>query len=199
LTDAQRKKLHVAGQGDIKRALDRYSAVHRRDAKANDAEHMILRLNQEEAELARDLDSGIFGRGSLFSKVMATTITEGQARTAHERHRKEQWAGYRASVVDVAASLAPALGLADEQRQKLESLLLEEIPAPRELGESNRPHIMYHFFRLPETKVRPIFDDAQWRLLREVRRSWETRPSFWSKAGVEGVAGPAKADHTHIR
>jgi hypothetical protein len=195
LTDAQKKRLFVAGQGDIKRALDRMQAVEGRPDAASDLARALLRLNNE-ANLAGDLESDIFGRGSLLTKVMTTTLTDEQRRAAYERRRKEQRARYRATVADVAASLAPALGLTDERRQKLESLLLQEIRAPRELGESNRAYIMYHFLGLPEAKIRSILDDTQWRRLAGVRRYWESRPSGWSKAGVEGVDEPAKSAHT---
>jgi hypothetical protein len=114
---------------------------------------------------------------------MAATVTREQRLSALRHRRKDDLARYHLAVADAAGRLTPALGLSDEQARQLKKLLMEEIDPPLESGESDHAYIMFQFAQLPEARVKPIFTDAQWQLLRKVRSSWETRERFLSKGG----------------
>ncbi len=87
LTDAQKRKLRLAGRGDSKRFLDRIQAFRPKIEQSHAADdddlgHQgicgIVRAFDEDAfRPARRL--GLFEEGSLFSKVLNTSLTEGQA------------------------------------------------------------------------------------------------------------------------
>jgi hypothetical protein len=186
LADAQKTKLMLAGRGDIKRACDRGEAIQARLLRAVDDRDEIIRCELETADFENFLQGGVFGRESLFAKTMATTITQEQRENAIDRRkqdelrrREDELAGYRMAVRDAVARLTPALGLSDEQVVKLKKLLSEEIDPPVHSGESDHAYIMYHFAKLPEAKVRPIFNNVQWRLLTTMRPSWDERE--WSR------------------
>ncbi len=62
--------------------------------------------------------------------------------------------------------LARSLGLTDDQRRRFETLLLEETRPPKEFGVADYQIVMYQAAKIPEAKLKPIFDDLQWRTLR---------------------------------
>jgi hypothetical protein len=196
LTDAQKTKLVMAGRGDIKRVLDRFEALQKRFNLADDAAK-IDECQREAEDLEAGLRPGVFDRESLFAKTMATTITREQRARASERRakasekrskalvqrRQDELDRYRADVADAAATLAVALGLSEEKKRDLRKLLGEEINPPLQIGESDRAYIMFQFSQLPETKVKPIFNDAQWQLLCKIRSGWATRDAFLRRGG----------------
>ena len=69
--------------------------------------------------------------------------------------------------VDLAMELLNnSVGFTDEQRQRLVKLLAEETRPPRRLGQNDYYAVLYLLASLPEAKVKPIFDDVQYRSLR---------------------------------
>jgi hypothetical protein len=183
LTEAQKTKLILAGRGDIKRVLDRRLAIDARIRSARDDSAEMVNCEREAMDLQGDLERGIFRRESLFAKTMATTVTAKQRADARKHETERHLAGYRMAVADAALRLTPALGLSDEQARHLKKLLTEEIDPPQESGESDHAYIMFHFAQLPDAKVKPIFNDSQWRLLSEFRRSWASREWFAKRTG----------------
>ncbi len=63
--------------------------------------------------------------------------------------------------------LARSLGLTDDQRRRFETLLLEETRPPEQFGVDDYQVVMSQAARIPEARIRPIFDDLQWRILRK--------------------------------
>lgn len=177
LTDAQKTKLLMGGKGDIKRVCDRFEALERRTARNAEDDARIGELQRDIAEFVRDMQRGVFDSDSLFAKTMATTISREQRAQSHTRRREQDLARYRADIADAANTLAVALGFSDNQKRDLENLLTNEIDPPLEIGDSERVYIMCRFSQVPEAKVKPICNSAQWRLLSEIRASWATRDS----------------------
>ena len=73
---------------------------------------------------------------------------------------------YRARVDLAMELLNNSVGFTDEQRQRLVKLLAEETQPPRRLGQNDYYAVLYLMASLPEAKVKPIFDDVQYRSLR---------------------------------
>jgi len=184
LTEQQKTKLILAGRGDIKRVLDRRQAIQERLERASaDDPATAVKYAREIEDFQENLQRGIFGDESLFAKTMATTITREQRNKAVDRRRENRLAGYRLAVADAAVRLTPALGLSDEQARKLKKLLTDEINPPLQSGETDHAYIMFHFAHLPEAKVKPIFNDTQWKLLCKLRTDWESRDWFRKRGG----------------
>src|SRR5262249_17392957 len=58
-----------------------------------------------------------------------------------------------------------ALGLSDFQQERLVELLSTETPPPARYGQADFWFLMYQMTRLPDTKLKEILDEPQWRLL----------------------------------
>jgi hypothetical protein len=61
--------------------------------------------------------------------------------------------------------LENSLPLRDEQRQKLIALALEQTKPPKQFGQTDRYVVMCNLSRLPETTLRPLFDETEWKTL----------------------------------
>jgi hypothetical protein len=101
LTDAQKRKLRLAGRGDIKRFLDRIEALRpnlQRSRAVHDDDLRDLELcgnaSFVEAEALRPPRRfGLFEHGSLFSKTLKTSLTEDQAGAFEASTLRRQEAG----------------------------------------------------------------------------------------------------------
>jgi hypothetical protein len=80
LTAAQREKLTLAGQGDIKRAIDRLDDARKRVQFPSEDDAGIMRNDiRQQAELVRKLvDSETFGEKSLLAKTRRKMLTAEQ-------------------------------------------------------------------------------------------------------------------------
>jgi hypothetical protein len=59
------------------------------------------------------------------------------------------------------------VGFTDDQRRQLVKLLHEETRPPRRLGEQDYYVVLYQLSRIPESKIKPVFEDFQWRTLKQ--------------------------------
>ena len=77
------------------------------------------------------------------------------------RHR------FRVMVTNSLLSIEQTVPLKHAQHMALKTLLLENIQPPQAFGQYDHHVVLYHLSRLPEEKIRPLFDDDQWRLLQD--------------------------------
>jgi hypothetical protein len=175
LADRQAKKLQAAGHGDIKRFFDgvadarqRIRTIEDRRALAQEVARLTSSLAEEKAALQEVA-------GPIFTKAVARTLTDDQ-RAALEQDARDRLAfRHRADVRWTAVILARSLGLVDDRRRRLESLLIELTRPPNKFGIMDYMIVMYQTSRIPEDKIRPIFDDVQWRVMTQefaAARGW---------------------------
>jgi hypothetical protein len=165
LTEAQKRKLHAAGQGDLKRFLDRVSEA-RRGLRANDDPRaLILEIRKSAQSFTEDRTSLLAAKGPIFTRAFAHTLTDDQ-RAAFEKDGRDRRAfRHRADVRWTAVLLARSLGLLDDQRRRLEAVLLKGTRPPLKFDTLDYTLVMYQASRIPEDEIRPIFDDLQWRVM----------------------------------
>jgi hypothetical protein len=73
---------------------------------------------------------------------------------------------YPISVAAAVGSLQKNLGLDERQRAKLVDLLVRETRPPRSFGDaSDIAVLLFQASRIPTEKIKPIFDEAQWRTM----------------------------------
>jgi hypothetical protein len=86
LTDSQKRKLDLAGRGDIHRLLERIEETRAKFERNRDDQVKALALYEEVRPLRLLLDAGPFDGGSLFARILKTTLTPEQA-AEYERRR----------------------------------------------------------------------------------------------------------------
>jgi hypothetical protein len=166
ISRAQRETLELAGKGDIKRHFDRIEE-HQNIINRPLEQAEYIKVVQELQVLNRAQSAELFGGESIFAKALRTTLTEDQA--AHYRivQLEKDQGRYQTRVEQYVVGLDNALGLTADQRRRLLHLLLQETHPPRAFGPYDLVFIQYQMSRLPEASLKPIFDDAQWRSLRQ--------------------------------
>ncbi len=164
LTKEQRNKLAVAGRVDITRTFTRLDELKKQYSVAlKDArkQRQVLEEIVPFRKVMAEMDC--FGEGSLFSKILKSNLSPQQVASQDKAAKDARMAQHRATVAWVVRSVDTWLLLKPEQHQKLEDLLLAETRPPRKWGEYDYYGLMCQAARLSEKKLKPIFNDDQWR------------------------------------
>jgi hypothetical protein len=165
LSETQKEKLELAGRGDIKRFFDRVDEKRRKFVNVRHDQNQFQEIIQEIQPLQQSVQGEPFGDGSLFGKTLKKTLSGDQAaRYAKAAADKRQFR-YRAKVALAVAMLDNAVGFTAEQRRRFMAVLLEETKPPKIYSQYDYQVVMVQAARLPEEKLKPIFDDAQWQVL----------------------------------
>lgn len=85
LTPEQKQKLALAGEGDIRRLFERLDEAREEFDKVAQDQEKVVALLRKGSDLRDALQSGPFGEGSLFVKLLKRVLTA------------DQWAAYEAA------------------------------------------------------------------------------------------------------
>jgi hypothetical protein len=195
LTDLQREKLNLAGQGDIQRFSSRVDEV-KAQCKAGPIRAGEWRQVYAQTQpLRQELLRGLFGKESLFRKTLATTLRPGQLAVCEQADRERRSFRYRARVELVVAQLDAVLGLRDEQRRALVQLVVDKTRPPRAFGQSDRFLVLAQMSRLPDESIRSLLEPQQWRELQKQLESAKRTVRVLKRNGVifEDDPEPTKA------
>ena len=193
LTEAQKKKLQLAGRGDIKRFYDRVEEVRKKFLLVRKDQQKFQEIWQDIQPLQMTLNSGLFDDQSFFHKTLRRTLNAEQAEHYELAEHQRRTFRYRAKVELVVATLENGLPLRDEQRRKLIQLILDETKPPRKFGQYDYYMVMLQVSKLPENKLKPLFDNAQWKVLnQQFNQVKGLGEEFFKQNG--GLATDAEAD-----
>ena len=123
LTDDQKRKLDVAGHGDLKHTFARFDELKAKFAAVSDDPVEHQKFVDEIAKFrgtSTTLDC--FGEGSLFSKILAKTLTPQQIAMRRKALIEASNAQHLSTIRWAVGSLDIWLKLGDAQHQKLEHL-----------------------------------------------------------------------------
>ncbi|CAN5248995.1 hypothetical protein BH10PLA2_BH10PLA2_35420 [soil metagenome] len=170
LTEAQKKKLQLAGRGDIKHFFDRYEHV-KRNFKPIDQNHpefqeVWQKLWQEISPLQQSMLNGLFEDESLFAKSVSNTLTPAQRNgyeTLAEERRQFNW---KITISQAIEMLDRSMRMTKAQRKHLSELLAKETrPSKKLLTAYEQYYLFWQLEKLPPTKFRPLFDETQLKVL----------------------------------
>jgi hypothetical protein len=164
LSQDQRSALELAGRGDIKHRFDRIE--DRRDVinrRLTQEEYLKLRQDLQAMQNAHGDD--LFGEGSLYAKALKAMLSDVMAARYRKVEREKRQILYRARVEQYVAGIDNGIGLTADQRRRFVAVLLEETQPPKIFSNYDLLLVQYQAARLPEARLRPIFDELQWRVL----------------------------------
>ena len=163
ISELQKKKLLLAGRGDIKRFFDKIEEVKRKfQSGQNDPNANIW---QDIQPLQVELNTGLFGDDSIYKKTISRTLGGDQLYRYESLLRERKLVRYKATLEWFVVHLDKGLGFSDDQRQRFVELLFSESRPPKKFGQGDYWYLMLQTARLPESRLKPIFDVPQWRLL----------------------------------
>ncbi len=163
VSESQKQKLRLAGQGDIKRFFDRVADIKRKLAGGQTDPNQ--NIWQEIQPLQIELNTGLFGDESLFAKTIKRTLDREQSARYESMLMKRRLVRHRATAEWFVVHVDKALGLTEKQRQQFIDLLVTAVPPPQKFGQGDYWYFMLQSARVPQDKLKPIFDAPQWRLL----------------------------------
>jgi hypothetical protein len=168
ITEAQTKKLRLAGNADIKRLLDRLDADKRSFAFVKDDSAEIAKLQSDVQELRDTSASSFLEEGSLFAKTLQKSLSREQLAKYSMAARQSKQFRHQAMVDQTVQLFDVAVGISDAERERFAQLLLRRTrPARSSRGPlSELLSVGFQAAKLPEAEVKPIFDNSQWHLLR---------------------------------
>jgi hypothetical protein len=162
ISDLQKKKLLLAGRGDVKRFFDKIEEVKRKFQNGqNDPNANIW---QDIQPLQIELNTGLFGDDSIYKKTISKTLDGDQISQYECLQRERRMVRYKATIEWFVVHLDKGLGFTDDQRQRLVELLVNESRPPKKFGQGDYWYLMLQSSLVPEAKLKPIFDVPQWRL-----------------------------------
>jgi hypothetical protein len=170
LTDAQKQKLRLAGRGDITRFFDRYEDARQRFSGNQDEQKLpvLFRdLRSLQGTLQATLQDGLFHEDSLLYKALPNTLTTEQFARYDAKARERRASQHRANIELALQTLERSVSLGEVRRRELLTLMAKEIKPPRRASSYDQYRILIQLGRLPQERLKPLFDDAQWRELNQ--------------------------------
>lgn len=176
LTDAQKKKLELASRGDIKRFFDQVEEKRKAFQLVRNDQQKYAAFYQQLHPLRMALSQGLFGEDSIFTKTLKKSLDERQIVEYGNLSRQRRVLSQEARIGRVLTILDNSVGLEVTQRRKLMKLIVEETRPPKILGNYDMYAVLFQLSRLPHDRIKPIFQERQWRLVLaqfEVARGYE--------------------------
>jgi hypothetical protein len=195
LTDAQKKKLRLAGRGDIESFFSRAAELRAKVVGRSFDQQEYSEFSMQMSLLRMASQNGLLNDSSLFRKTLRRTLDEQQRADYQQllRQRQLEAAETGLTVWDrVNNNNARALGvkLSPETRRKMCELIVAEGRLP----ESATPYMNYIVLleadRIAD-QVRPLMDDEQWEAFQKlVAQAKRVEPSIrryaqWPPAPAE--------------
>jgi hypothetical protein len=169
LSDEQKQKLLLAGEGDIRRFIDRVEQMKSRYRSETFDQNGWMQLHEQTQPLHLEFLQGPFSQNSLFAKTLARTLTPEQAARVEREDRSRLSFQHRAGVRMTVWRLSTAMGLSEDQRRRLEQLLMAEThPTPilRDVFPPARYVVIYvQIAHIRAEKLKPLFNAWQWHTL----------------------------------
>jgi hypothetical protein len=196
LSEVQKKKLHLAGDGDIKRFFDRVDEKRQKFLSVKRDQNNINEIFQEIQPLQQEMQAERFGDGSIFFKALKKTLKPDQVAKYEQAEEAKHRFRYRAKVDLAVAILDNAIGLSADQRTRLVKMISEETDVPRRFGQYDYYLVWYMASRLPEKRLKPLFDDKQWTVVTRQIQQARSMEQFLKQNGYlhdDGKSAPAPA------
>jgi hypothetical protein len=153
----QKQKLELAARMDLRIFLDDVEAAREQFLKFKTQQEM---LNDFYGNVIRPLamrrSNGFLGRGSLFSKVITTTLTAQQLKEYEAAQTERRKFQYQASIDSALLSLGDATGLSAKQHETVSAYLLANTPPPLISGRQDRQYVYYQLSQLSAKQFQEI-------------------------------------------
>lgn len=167
LSPEQKNLLRLAAQGDIKRFEDEARIVKQKFDVARFDQQKFNQVWQEVQPLRNKIQKGLFGESSLLHKAVKRILDDEQVAKYEQVNLERRKSQYEAKIGLILAQLQYSIPMRDEQRAKFERMLLEETPTPNGFGQYTYYIVLINASKAPEEKLKAIFDDAQWKALKQ--------------------------------
>lgn len=187
LTNSQRARLLLAGEGDIHRFLNKFSAF-RRTVKSNRMTRQAYQaLWQRVQPLIQEYARGLHHDESLYAKALRTTLDHEQLRQYDDFERARSRRHYLGMAKGAIAIIENDIPLTAKQRKALLDAIVAQDPPRKSLLRTPYKFyvVLYRVSTIPKEQIRPIFLDNEWDVMSGIlQRAQDLRPVL-EREGVE--------------
>jgi hypothetical protein len=171
LSKDQVEKLRLAAHNDVVSFFRKVEALKQECRGINVNDQKFQEMWQKIEPLRSQFNAGLLDETSLFNKVLQGICRRNPSAPYLEEERQRRRFRYRATIEVAVTMFEAGVPLTDVQRQKFLKVLFNELEPPKSIGRRAEYVVFYQASKLDEAKLKPIFDDAQWRALSNVMRS----------------------------
>lgn len=194
LTDDQKKKIELAGRGDIKRYADRVEEVREKFMAVRKDQEKFNQIWNDIHPLQNRLNAGLFNEESLLAKTIRSTLSTEQLTAFQSVESERKKFRYRAKVELVVAGVEATIPFTDEQRQKIITMIFDETEPPKRFGQYDYYVVMLRASQIPEAKWKSILDKEQHEALKKNFQQVRGMEQFLKSNGIiEDKKDPAAA------
>jgi hypothetical protein len=162
----QKERIELAGRGDIKRFEVLYEKVHQKFLKVRHDQQQVDDIWQELTPLQVMAQSGLFNEDSLLFRSLHNVLTAEQFALFDAVARERLAFRHQARIELVLAMFEMYAPFTESQRQGAIAGLAKLSQPPRRSSPYAYHVMMYQLSLLPNEKIRPLFDDVQWKAVR---------------------------------
>lgn len=165
LTTEQKEKLQLAARGDTKRFFDEVEVVRQKFLAVRHDQNAFGQIWQDIQPLQRRVSLGLHGETSIFHKALRRTLNDEQMERYQNLLDERRKYRYRASIEVALTSIEHSVPLKHSQHEAIVKLMLDETPTPLAFGQYDQYLILHQLSKLGETRVKPLLDERQWKLM----------------------------------
>lgn len=186
LTDDQKERLKLAGNGDIKRFYDRVEKARRQFLSMGEQweQNRINEAYQLAVPLQQELRKGIFGSNSLLQKVVATTVTEEQTEQMRKETERLLQLRKESAVKVMMASLGRQIPMTSTQRSKLTELVMQRMTSIGEDDAYTNYLVAYRLSEVPLDDYKDLFDEAQMKAINQSTQQGKAMKAMLEQRGL---------------
>ncbi len=167
LSDQQREKLELAGQGDIHRFFNEYERVKRGmtfGGIPRDEWQAVWRKTQP---LSTKFAAGLHGPKSLFAKTVSSALDDHQRAEFDEMKETRDIAIYVDNIRMTLSMLERKVPLTRKQRDTIIELLVDETEPPDYYGQASMHFyvVLVQMAKMPQEKLKPVFSNDEWQVI----------------------------------
>jgi hypothetical protein len=170
LTNEQKEKLRLAGQGDYARFKRDVDELRAECVGKSFDNNEINEIYQKFQPLTQRYQSGLLGDKSLFSKVVRQSMSPEQREEFEAAEAERRKARHAAKVRLFVAILEQSCPLKSDQRDALVDLLLKETRPALRTSEYDWYVVIVQVAKIKDSKLSTILDKAQLKFLKKITR-----------------------------
>lgn len=192
LNDVQKQKLKLAATSDIKRFFDEVNTIRKKVVSGKLDQNEWNNVWQEIQPLRNKQSAGLFGESSFYSKTVRKTLNPDQfARYESVRDERRRFR-YHACVEAAITSLESTIPLRQAQHEAIARFLLETTEPPLVFTQYDSTLILYRLTQMPESRLKPILDEDQWKQMQEYFKQYSGMEPFLMQNGLIPVDDAAQ-------
>lgn len=167
LSESQRKKLQLAGRGDIKRFFDRYEVVKRKFQLIKNDQQKFNQIWQDISPLQVTMQTGLFHDDSFLHKSLKNTLNSEQFKKYDTVAEDRRAFRHRAKIELTVTLIEQGMPLTADQRQELIEFFVKETKPAKKSGQYDYYLILYQVSKLPKEKLQVLLDKTQLKVLNQ--------------------------------